>query len=89
MLLPEGLGNHMSAVLFASPDSSSSALSSSDTEHVAPWERHGGFLLYLLLVLYICLAFEILISLSCNQHQWCHTHGFFEELTSVPFPCHR
>ena len=57
----------MFGALFASfgsdSSSSSSAFSSSDTEYVAPWERHGGFLLYLLLVLYICLSFEILISL--------------------------
>ena len=54
----------MFGALFASFDTgSSSAFSSSDAEHVAPWERHGGFLLYLLLVLYICLSFEILISL--------------------------
>ena len=47
--------------------SSNSSSSSSSAEHgEAPkaWERHGGFVLYFVVVVYICLGFELLISLS-------------------------
>ena len=46
--------------------SSSSNSSSSAEQGEAPkaWERHGGFVLYFVVVVYICLGFELLISLS-------------------------
>ena len=33
-------------------------------EDVKEWEKKGGFILYLFLVVYIVLSFEILVSLS-------------------------
>ena len=45
--------------------SNSSFSSSSGEQEEGPkaWEKHGGFVLYFVVVVYICLGFELLISL--------------------------
>lgn len=45
--------------------SNSSFSSSSGEQEEGPkaWEKHGGFMLYFVVVVYICLGFELLISL--------------------------
>jgi len=50
-------------ILQAARDSlSSSHLSEEEGEDVKAWERDGGFILYLFLVVYIVLSFEILVN---------------------------
>jgi len=42
--------------------SSLTSSSSPDGEDIADWERNGGFILYLVVVIYIVLSFEILVN---------------------------
>ena len=43
--------------------SNSSSSTEGDAEEVKPWEKYGGFLVYFFVVVYVCLGFELLVSL--------------------------
>jgi len=67
----------------------SSFSSSSPEPEYAPWERNGGFVLYLFLVVYIVLSFEILVNdffipalnVLCEK---CHISQDFAGATLMP-----
>ena len=48
---------------WSSSSSNSSSSTEGDAEEVKPWEKYGGFLVYFFVVVYVCLGFELLVSL--------------------------